>query len=414
MFAKYLLHSILITATLAITFTSMNAQPIDRNATVETVQLWHNLGKIAQEHVLFGHQESLAYGYDWIGEQDRSDVRDITGSFPAVYGWDFGSLWDDSPAALKYNINKETLLKWTREGSSRGSIITFSWHAPNPISGGNFYDTTKVVSTILPGEENHATFVAMLDRLADFFHAAAPIPIIFRPYHEHNGDWFWWGKTHASEEEFIQLWRFTVDYLRDTKGVHNVLYAFSPDRSRMNRIRPVSEKNYFYAYPGDDYVDILGLDNYFDLGSHWNKAPVKKQMKDFVKSLELVVRLAEERNKIPTLSETGLDKLEYPDWWMDRLLAGINANEQTRKIAWVLVWRNANAANEGNDHFHTPHANHPGVDDFRAFKDSELILFEDELPQWFKELDSAGAAEQPGSRIPGSCTSHAGPNGEIP
>lgn len=377
---KYLLFSSFILVTLAPISQGMKGHPIDSDATAETIQLFNNLGRIAKDHVLFGHQESLAYGYDWIGDPERSDVMDVTGSYPSIYGWDFYSLWDKSPQALNYNINKETLLKWIREGYSRGGVITFSWHAPNPISKGNFYDTTKVVSTILPGKENHATFVAMLDRLADFFNAAAPIPIIFRPYHEHNGDWFWWGKTHASEEDFIELWRFTVDYLRDTKGVHNVLYAFSPDRSRM---QPDSEKDYFYAYPGDDYVDVLGLDNYFDLGSHWNKAPVKKQMEDFIKSLELVVRLAEERNKIPTLSETGLDKLEYPGWWMDRLLAGINATEQTRKIAWVLVWRNANADNEGNDHFHTPHANHPGVDDFRAFKNSELILFGDELPCWF-------------------------------
>jgi mannan endo-1,4-beta-mannosidase len=356
------------------------AQPIDKSATAETVQLWSNLGKIAQEHVLFGHQESLAYGYDWIGEPGRSDVRDITGSYPAVYGWDFGSLWDDSPEALKYQINRDTLLKWTREGASRGGIITFSWHAPNPISGGNYNDTTEVVSTILPGGDNHAAFIAMLDRLADFFHAAAPIPIIFRPYHEHNGDWFWWGKSHASEEDFIKLWRFTVEYLRDSKGVHNLLYAYSPDRSRM---RPDSAEAYFYGYPGDDYVDVLGLDNYFDLNPQWNKAPVEKKKKDFIKSLELVVRLAEERKKIPALTETGWENLGDPDWFMDRVLEGINANEQTRKIAWVLVWRNANTENEGRDHFHTPHANHPGVDDFRRFKESELILFEDELPEWF-------------------------------
>ena len=186
----------------------------------------------------------------------------------------------------------------------------------------------------------------------------------------------------------------SVEYLRDTKGVHNLLYAFSPDRSRM---RPISEKSYFYGYPGDDYVDILGLDNYYDLESHWNKAPVEKQKKDLIKSLELVVGLAEERNKIPALTETGLDKLENPNWWMDRLLAGINANEQTRKIAWVLVWRNANRENEGNDHFHTPHAEHPGVEDFKSFRDSELILFEDELPDWFKESDSTGVAGQPDS-----------------
>lgn len=45
------------------------------------------------------------------------------------------------------------------------------------------------------------------------------IPVIFRPYHEHNGDWFWWGKGVNSEEDYIKLWQFTVEYLRDEKDV---------------------------------------------------------------------------------------------------------------------------------------------------------------------------------------------------
>jgi mannan endo-1,4-beta-mannosidase len=61
------------------------------------------------------------------------------------------------------------------------------------------------------------------------------------------------------------LWQFTVHYLRDTKKLHNLIYVFSPDRSRWNLDdAPV---DYLYAYPGDDYVDVLGIDNYRDVGS---------------------------------------------------------------------------------------------------------------------------------------------------
>ncbi len=353
---------------------------VDEQASPETIRLHANLGRIAEEHVLFGHQETLAYGYDWVGEAGRSDVREVTGAYPAVYGWDFHALFDDSPGAQTYAMTWDRMIGWVREGARRGGVITISWHLANPVTGGSYNDKDPVAEAILPGGDRHEDFVATLGKAADFFNEVAPIPVIFRPYHEHNGDWFWWGKGNITEEQFVELWRFTVEYLRDHRQVHNLLYAFSPDRSRM---RPDSEEDYLYGFPGDGYVDILGLDNYYDLGSHWNKAPVDRQKEDFVKSLELIVRLAREKGKIPALTETGLDRLEYPVWWTQRLLAGIDANDTTRRIAYVLVWRNANREVEGRDHFHAPHAGHPGVEDFRAFKDSKLILFKNELPEWF-------------------------------
>lgn len=55
------------------------------------------------------------------------------------------------------------------------------------------------------------------------------VPVLFRPFHEHTGNGFWWGKGNCTAEEYIALWRFTLEYLRDTKGVHNLLYVYSPD-----------------------------------------------------------------------------------------------------------------------------------------------------------------------------------------
>ena len=86
------------------------------------------------------------------------------------------------------------------------------------------------------------------------------VPIVFRPYHEFDGDWFWWGKSHCTREDFISLWRFTVSYLRDSLDVHNFIYAFSPD-NKFN-----SEAEYLSRYPGDGYVDLVGVDNYGDFG----------------------------------------------------------------------------------------------------------------------------------------------------
>ena len=81
------------------------------------------------------------------------------------------------------------------------------------------------------------------------------IPVVFRMYHEHTGAWFWWGSKQCTPEEYKQLWIMTVEYLRDKKNVHNLLYAYSPSETK-------NEAEYLERYPGDEYVDIVGYDCY--------------------------------------------------------------------------------------------------------------------------------------------------------
>ncbi len=94
---------------------------------------------------------------------------------------------------------------------ARGGINTFFWHLFNPVTGDNFYDKTPAVSAILPGGERHEFYRRELDRLAAFILSlkdsnGKPIPIIFRPYHEHTGSWFWWGQDFCIADEYKELW----------------------------------------------------------------------------------------------------------------------------------------------------------------------------------------------------------------
>jgi len=124
------------------------------------------------------------------------------------------------------------------------------------------------VSTLLPNSSNHDVYRRYLDRFARFatslragfwtwIGGGHPVPIIFRPFHEMSGSWFWWGGENTTPEAYKRLWRFTVEYLRDEKDLHNLLYAYSPDRS--------SREGYLRYYPGDAYVDVLGYDDYHTL-----------------------------------------------------------------------------------------------------------------------------------------------------
>src|SRR5688572_32079320 len=196
---------------------------IDKKATHETEALYTNLKKISQQGLLFGHQDDDAYGTKWKAVPGKSDVKDVSGSYPAVHGWDVAKLglWD-------FNLDSVDFGKmhgWIKDTYKRGGINTISWHLDNPANKKSAWDTVKAVKHIIPGGSLHNTYKKELDVLADFLNSCAvgatKIPIIFRPFHEHNGGWFWWGKGNCTEEEYIKLWKFTVDYLKNEKDIHH-------------------------------------------------------------------------------------------------------------------------------------------------------------------------------------------------
>jgi mannan endo-1,4-beta-mannosidase len=333
---------------------------------------------IRESRVLFGHQDALAYGVEWWDEPGRSDINDISGSYPAVYGWEIGDLELGNVENLD-GVNFKKMQDWIKEGYNRGGIITIAWHMNNPVSGGNAWDTTPAVASILPGGSHHSLFVEYLDTFAVFvsglrhkpglFSREHAIPVIFRPWHEMTGSWFWWGRDLCTPDEYKALWRFTTDYLRNVKGINNLLYAYSPDRFE-------SAEQYMERYPGDDYVDIFGYDDYGNV-----RHP--ESMEQFAGGIRTVVQLAEERNKIPALTETGLEAIPDSTWWTGTLLAGITADEVTSRIAYVQVWRNANRERENRDHFYAPYPGHISEADFIDFAGHQLIGLESDLPDMY-------------------------------
>lgn len=349
--------------------------PIDENATAETVALYNNLKELAKTNILYGHQDDLAYGYSWWAEPGRSDVKESTGSYPAVYGWELGDLRQDTEVSLD-GVNFESMKKWMKEAYERGGINTISWHMNHPVTDGSTWDTTPGVDAILPGGEEHEKFKTWLDKFAAFTQDLRGddgelIPVIFRPYHEHTGSWFWWGDDQTTVEEYVMLWRFTVDYLINEKNVHNLLYAYSPDGS------PSRFQKYMEKYPGDEYVDILGLDDYGTFMAE------EKDLEFLSNNLAWLANEAEKRDKIAALAETGSEGLKNENWFTEELYTALTLNPEAKKIAYVLTWRNANYEKEQRNHFYAAHPNHPSAPDMKAFRDTELVMFEDELPELY-------------------------------
>lgn len=320
-----------------------------------TLKLDAFLKELAPQATMFGHQDDMAYGMGWNGLYDESDIKRVTGSYPAVFGWDLGHI--GNPANID-NVPFDSIRSYIIHANELGGVNTISYHPFLPDNSRNAWMVDKkIVPTILPGGENHAAFVHQLDLIADFLNSlvdknGTKIPVIFRPWHEMDGKWFWWGETHCTTDEFKTLFRFTIDYLRKTKGIRNILVGYSPDRN----FYTVDE--YYKYYPGDEYVDLLGIDNYWDLGTE------EPNIEKAIMKLEIIVNEAKKKNKIAAMTETGLNLITEPDWFMDKLNKVVNANETTRQISYVLVWRNFDQTQ-----FFAPYPGHSSVTAFKKWVD---------------------------------------------
>lgn len=351
---------------------------IDEKATKKTQALYANLKKLSQQGLLVGHQDDDAYGIKWKAVPGRSDIKDVSGSYPAIHGWDVGKLglWNFNLDTVDFKKMRD----WIKDTYKRGGINTISWHLDNPVNQKSAWDTVQAVKHILPGGWAHVSYLMELDALADFLSRCkvgfTKVPIIFRPFHEHNGGWFWWGKDNCTEQEYIQLWTYTVNYLKNEKKLHHLIYVFSPDRSRINL--DSAKASYFYAYPGDDYVDILGLDNYMDVGIPWNKKTSEEQKVDLIKILRAVSELANEKNKIAALTETGQEGLTNKEWFTQVILNPLKENSDI-KLAYFMMWRNANVK-----HHYAPYIGHPAAHDFINFFNDPYTLFEADLQNIYK------------------------------
>jgi mannan endo-1,4-beta-mannosidase len=346
--------------------------PIDKDATTETVELYNRLFKLMDKGIMVGHQDALAYGHNWYKESGRSDIKDVSGDYPAVVGWELGHL----EIGADFNLDSvyfSDMKQYIKDTYKRGGITTASWHGDNIVTGNTSWDCAQdsVVRTILPNGTNHEKYLTWLSRVGDFFldlknEEGKHIPVIFRMYHEHTGAWFWWGSEQCTPDEYKQLWIMTVDYLRNKKNVHNLLYAYSPSETN-------DGTHFLERYPGDEYVDIVGYDCYATGNDSTAVANYKAAMN---RNLSIVTTYATKANKLPIIGETGMESISYQKYFTDAVYPVINRY----KIGWVLFWRNAWEPDKPN-HFYAPYAGHSSSTDFNEFIAKPDILMNKEIQE---------------------------------
>lgn len=349
---------------------SMSLSLADKNATSQTKALYANLWDIAAKGFMFGHHDDLWYGRYWYNEPGKSDTKAVCGDYPGVFSVDMGPIMDDRHSSSENEIRRRVII----EAYDRGEVITMCCHLNNPHTGGDSWDnkSNDVVKSILT--EGHATrtkYLQWLDRCAEFANNLKGsdgklIPIIFRPYHEHTQTWSWWGSKCTTEDEFIRFWRFTVEYLRDTKGVHNFIYAISP---QMDEVYQDARERLTFRWPGDDYVDFLGMDCYH---YSWKQA--------FKSNLDAMSKLSLEKNKPCGVTETGPEGFDWKDYWTDHILQ----SALNQRVSMIVMWRNKYVGNNESDrHFYSVYPDHPSEDDFRTMYASDITFFSKDLPDMY-------------------------------
>ncbi|WP_044210549.1 glycoside hydrolase family 26 protein [Flammeovirga sp. OC4] len=350
-------YFILLMLCIGISVSNVHAQ-IDEKATKETERLYQNLQSFTDNRFIFGHhftELSGCYPEPWVdhkGVKNRSDVKSGYGTFPMLFGYDFGP----------NNFHKyEGMIK---KAHKMGGVITVSWHAKNPVTGGKVYDTEgNAMVEIMPGGSAHKVYTEWLDEIVEFAHNVK-VPVIFRPFHENTGNWFWWGNESCTPEEYVAVWRYTVDYLK-AKKVHNFLYAYSPSKGK-----------YDERYPGDDYVDICGMDFYGEAKDF----PTK-----FITAIKETVEFANAHNKIPALTEfgyrSGMQNCDNPKFYTEMILKPIINDPIASQITFALTWRN-NSEERG---YWVPIKGDIFYDDFVEFHKSPSTIFIDDNINIYKK-----------------------------
>lgn len=356
----------------------VNVEPDHQDCNYHS-ELGKRLQTLQQRGYMMGHQDDPMYGVTWMGtylgdkaDRNRSDVLATVGDYPAVMGFDLGGI----EIGDRKNLDSVPFTRIHDEliaHHERGGIVTLSWHPRNPAttaphggwSGqkfpeGSAWDTTNttVVKNVLPGGKQYEVFQTWMQRVGDFIATLTdkdghPVPIIFRPWHENNGSWFWWGQKLCTDEDFRGLWNMLQDYLRDKRGFDNLLWSYSP-----NLDGSWTEERFLQRYPGNDRVTLIGEDAY-----QWGTEEDFKSA--LTADLTFLSNFAKKNGKLLAMTECGLKNMTDATWWT-RVLKPIM---DQYPICYFLLWRNY------KEEYFGPSPELPCAADFKKLYEAENVLF---------------------------------------
>ncbi|MBR3737176.1 MAG: hypothetical protein IKN26_00415, partial [Eubacterium sp.] len=238
--------------------TPYDMQLSNENATKQAKALYSFIAQTYGNGVISGQQEST-----WMGSEDYEFeyIHNLTGKYPAIRGFDF---MDDDFSGVVSRAKR-----W----SERGGIVTICWHCSKNFD--KSYNACKVVddnnnpitenmlteeqweAVLTKGTPENAAFIAGMDKAGKALTALQNegIPVLWRPFHEFDGAWFWWGS--GGGERFKRLWIMMYDHFTYDLGLNNLIWVLGYSHNGTDYGENLSN-----WYPGSRYCDIVGADSY--------------------------------------------------------------------------------------------------------------------------------------------------------
>ncbi len=245
--------------------------PVTPDASPEARAVLQMLHDISGRCTLTGQ-----HNYPNTGSRNSEFAARYVGETPAIFASDFGFAkpGDTDSCLARPDIVKEAIREYRR-----GCLVDLCWHAVpptadepvtfRPLPGS---DPKKLASVqgrltdeqfkdvLTPGTALHQHWCAQVDAIAVFLKQLqdAHVPVLWRPYHEMNGDWFWWG-GRTGEYSTAALYRQIFDRLVNHDHLNNLIWVWS-----MDRVDNKPRQEHAQYFPGINYVDVLALDVYHD------------------------------------------------------------------------------------------------------------------------------------------------------
>lgn len=223
------------------------ANPKANPAARAQLDFFHALSEKTEHRILSGQFADFGQGANL---RLMEQVHEKTGEWPAMIGIDYA---DFGRGGITTRTPNRAAIDYWRQGG----LVHVSAHLYNPANpkGGGLRDQgVKIADLLVPGTDTHARWIKQLDEIAAGLQELedAGVVALWRPFHEMNGGWFWWGAQDF--DAFIAAWRHMFDYFTHTKGLDHLLWVYGPNHGR----------NTARYYAGDRYVDLVGLDAYTD------------------------------------------------------------------------------------------------------------------------------------------------------
>ncbi|ASA26033.1 glycosyl hydrolase [Paenibacillus donghaensis] len=227
--------------------------PVNPEASDEASELLRDLVNLSGKGILSGQHDYLESP-----DEFNSKLKSATGKQAVLHGYELGALNNQSPAtiAAQRQAVVASAIKWHKDGG----IVAMTFHQSLPGTSPEWsrvqmnLSQAKFNAYVTPGTKEYQSLVAELDDIAEYLGELrdAGVPVMWRPYHEMNGGWFWWGKKN----NFEVLWNIMYERFTDVHKLDNLLWVWNPNA-------PTKEADpYAPYYPGTDKVDVLAADIY--------------------------------------------------------------------------------------------------------------------------------------------------------